>query len=119
LREGRYQKPSRITWEEFREQYNRDVLDGLKPSTATTYDSTLNVFEWLRRPVKLAEATTSNLTAFVTDLRSQVSAPATIARHLCALMVAMRWARREGLLLALPTVTMPKQAKGPRVRPAR
>ena len=117
LREGRYNKPSRVTWEEFRDQYNRDVLDGLKASTATTYDATLNVFERLRRPVKLAEVTTSNLTAFVTDLRGQVSSPATIARHLRALMVAMRWAHREGLLITLPTVTMPKQAKGMRGRP--
>ncbi|WP_428305503.1 tyrosine-type recombinase/integrase [Lacipirellula sp.] len=117
LREGRYQKPSRVTWEEFREQYSRDVLDGLKPSTATTYDATLNVFERLRRPVKLVEVTTTNLTAFVTDLRAQVSSPATIARHLRALMVAMRWAHREGLLLKLPEVSMPKQAKGMRGRP--
>lgn len=117
LREGRYQKLSRTTWEEFREQYSRDVLDGLKASTATTYDATLNVFERLRRPVKLVEVTTPNLTAFVTDLRAQVSSPATIARHLRALMVAMRRAHREGLLLTLPSVTMPKQAKGMRGRP--
>lgn len=98
LREGRYQKSSRVTWEEFRERYDRDVMSGLKPSTATTYDATFNVFERLRRPTKLAELTTSILTAFVTDLRAQVSSPATIARHLRALMVALRWAHREGLL---------------------
>ena len=117
LREGRYQKSSRVTWEEFRDRYDRDVMSGLKPSTATTYDATFNVFERLRRPTKLAEVTTSTLTAFVTDLRVQVSAPATIARHLRALMVALRWAHREGLLMTLPTVTMPKQAKGMRGRP--
>lgn len=117
LREGRYQKRSRVTWEEFREQYELNVLSGLKPSTATTYDATLNVFERLRRPTKLAEVTTSTLTAFVTDLRGQDSSPATIARHLRAMMVAMRWAHREGLLLALPAATMPKQAKGMKGRP--
>ena len=61
--------------------------------------------------------TTPNLTAFVTDLRAQVSSPATIARHLRAMMVALRWAHREGLLTTLPSVTMPKQAKGMRGRP--
>ena len=52
-------------------EFTRDYLDGLKTGTAGTYESTLNVFEQLARPGKLAELTTAKLTAFVTALREQ------------------------------------------------
>lgn len=117
LREGRYNKPSKMTWQEFREQFGRDVIDGLKGGTATTYDSTLNVFERTVRPGKLAELTTAKLTAFTTKLRDDGLSPATIARHLRTLKVAARWAHRQGLLLKLPQFDMPKQAKGMKGRP--
>ena len=45
LREGRYQKRQRITWEGFRDRYDADVLGGMKESTAGNYSATLNVFE--------------------------------------------------------------------------
>jgi hypothetical protein len=31
LREGRYQKPNRMTWEAFREHYSANALPGLAP----------------------------------------------------------------------------------------
>jgi integrase len=117
LREGRYNKPSKMTWEEFREQFDRDVLGGLKEGTATTYDSTLNVFEREVRPGKLSELNTAKVTAFVTALRDRRLSPATIARHLRTLKVAARWANRQGLLLKVPQFDMPKQAKGMKGRP--
>src|SRR4051794_8109625 len=45
LREGRYQKPNRMTWEAFAEYYKANVLPALAPATQTTYEATLNVFE--------------------------------------------------------------------------
>jgi hypothetical protein len=45
LREGRYNRPSKMTWAEFRSAYDANVLDGLKWSTAANYSATLNVFE--------------------------------------------------------------------------
>jgi len=117
LREGRYNKPSKMTWQYSREQYSRDVLDGMKVGTSLTYDSTLNVFERAVRPGKLAELTTAKLTAFTTKLRDDGLTPATIARHLRTLKVAARWANRQGLLLKVPQFDMPKQAKGMKGRP--
>lgn len=117
LREGRYNKPSKMTWQEFRQQYEADVLDGLKVSTAANYAATLNVFERKCKPGRLAEVTTPKLTAFVTMLRADHLTPATIARHLRQLKVAMRWAHRQGLLIKLPEFDMPKQAKGMKGRP--
>jgi integrase len=117
LREGRYQKRSRLAWPDFRAEFERDVLDGLKAATAAAYLSTLNVFERKCRPGRLAEVTTAKLTAFVTMLRDDHLATATIARHLRTLKVAMRWAHRQGLLLKLPEFTMPKGPKGMKGRP--
>ncbi len=47
LQEGRYQKPLRMTWEEFRDEYDRHVLSHKKATTAKTYDGRFNVFEQL------------------------------------------------------------------------
>lgn len=117
LREGRYNRPSKMSWQDFRQQYETNVLDGLKVSTAANYSATLNVFERKCKPGRLAEVTTPKLTAFVTMLRTDHLTPATIARHLRQLKVAMRWAHRQGLLVKLPEFDMPKQAKGMKGRP--
>lgn len=116
LREGRYQKRQRMTWQDFRDKYQADVLDGLKASTAINYSATLNVFERTVKPVRLAEVTTAKLSAFATALRGEGLAPATIARHLRQLKVATRWAHRQGLLNKLPEFDRIKQAKGSRGR---
>lgn len=117
LREGRYNRPAKIGWHEFRQLYAANVLDGLKDTTAANYSATLNVFERKMKPGRLAEVTTPKLTAFVTLLRAGHLAPATIARHLPQLKVTMRCAHRQGLLIKLPEFDMPKQAKGMKGRP--
>jgi len=117
LREGRYLKPSRLTWDDFRERFSADVLEGLKATTAVAYDATLNVFERKCKPQNLADVTTARLTGFATMLRKDELSPATVARHLRTLRLAMRWAHRQGLLVKVPTFDMPKQAKGMRGRP--
>ena len=116
LREGRYQKRQRITWEGFRDRYDSDVLAGMKESTAVNYSSTLNVFERTVAPQRLADCTTTKLTAFVVALRNQHLSAATIARHLRQLKVAFRWAHRQGLLVKLPEFDRIKQSKGARGR---
>ena len=112
LREGRYQKPSRMTWEVFRQYYTSNGMPALSPGSRTTYDATLNVFERTCNPQKLADVTTAKVTWFVTQLRENKLAEATIARHLRQLKAIMRWANREGLLNVLPKFTMPKRVKG-------
>ncbi len=112
LREGRYQKPSRMTWEAFRDYYATNALPAVASSTAITYEASLNAFERITNPQKLADVTTSRLTAFATKLRSDGRAEATIACHLRSLKASMRWASKEGLLHKLPLFTMPKRVKG-------
>ena len=109
LREGRYLKPSRMTWEEFREQYDRHVLTHKKASTATSYDATFNVFERLVRVKLLTGVTTARVIAFATALHTKRGASrATVARHLRTLRAALSWGVRTGLLAKLPNFEMPK-----------
>ncbi|MBA4107880.1 MAG: hypothetical protein C0485_19280 [Pirellula sp.] len=116
LREGRYQKRQTMTWQEFRDRYDVDVLDAMRVSTAINYSATLNVFERKCNPGRLAEVTTVKLTAFVSLLRADHLSQATIARHLRQMKVAMRWAHRQGLLVKLPEFDRIKQSKGSRGR---
>jgi integrase len=115
LREGRYQKPSRMTWEAFRDYYRANALAALADSSAVTYEATLNVFERTCNPQKLSEVTTAKITAFATELRANGLREATVARHFRAMKVATRWARRQGLLSAVPKFAMPKRVKGAKV----
>jgi integrase len=115
LREGRYRKPGRMTWEGFRDHYSANALPGLALRTVATYESTLNVFEQHCSPTKLINITTPLVTEFATKLRTDLAAESTIAHHLRHLKAAMRWAHKQGLLSTLPDFTMPKRAKGAKV----
>lgn len=112
LNEGRYQKPSRWTWEAFREHYATNGLPSLASSSAVTYEATLNVYERTCNPQKLADVTTGSVTTFATKLREGKLSEATIGRHLRHLKVIMRWAMGQGLLNTLPKFNMPKRVKG-------
>ncbi|MFO0790457.1 MAG: tyrosine-type recombinase/integrase, partial [Pirellulales bacterium] len=112
LRDGQYQRPSKITWEAFRHRYVETVLPGLAIGTATTYEATFNVFERVCNPDRLAKVTTATITDFVAKLRTEGLRDATIARHLRALRVVTRWANRQGLLPNVPMFTMPPRVKG-------
>jgi len=115
LREGRYAKPTRMTWQSFRAYYVEHRLPALAASSVPTYEATLNVFQRLCNPQRLSDVTTSRVTGFVSELRKQHAAEATIARHLRHLKAEMRWANREGLLNVLPKFTMPKRVKGAKI----
>lgn len=115
LREGRYAKQSKMSWEDFRAYYIENGIAGLADNTITAYESTLNAFERLCNPSKLADLTTQRVTAFGTALRGEGWREATVARHLRHLKATARWANRQGLLPVVPAFTMPKRAKGAKV----
>lgn len=115
LREGRYQKPSKMTWEAFREYYTTHAMPAVAPRSAEAYESTLNVFETHCTPQKLADVTTTRVTGFVAAMRKLGRSEATIACRLRHLKAAMRWANSQGLLRVLPKFDMPKRTARPSV----
>lgn len=112
LRSGRYQEPSKISWDDFREQHEKHVLSAKREETAKTYRCTLNVFETELSPQRIADITTAKVTAFTTAIRNRGIAVETIHHHLRHLKAVLRWANRQGYLAVMPTIEMPKRSKG-------
>jgi integrase len=117
LQEGRYKKASKMPWQDFVDEYDRHILTGMKKTTAGAYYSSLNVLANLVNPLRMSDITTARITAFVTKLREQNRKPATVARHLRTLKVIFGWAKRQGYLVDIPEMQMPKYEKGMRGRP--
>ena len=115
LNEGRYQKPSRMSWEVFKDYYTTNAMTALAMSSQATYEATINVFERTCNPQKLSDVTTAKVTGFATRLRENGLAQATVACYLRHLKAMTRWANREGLLNDVPKFTMPKRVKGAKV----
>ncbi|WP_146453020.1 tyrosine-type recombinase/integrase [Bythopirellula polymerisocia] len=128
LREGRYQKRSRVTWEEFCERFQQEGMSDMRSTTAANYFSTFKAFESLTNPKHLADLTTERVARFARELRKPYTitrgtgdkqtsrkakrTEASVARHLRHLKAAARWAHRHNLLLKLPQFDMPKKASG-------
>ncbi|WP_442481888.1 tyrosine-type recombinase/integrase [Aeoliella sp. SH292] len=112
LRRGVYVPTARCGWEEFIEHYKASKLNTKGEGTATTYLSTVNVFQKHAKPERLSDFTTERITRFVADCRKAKLSEATIARHLRTLKVLARWAVKQGLLGRLPEFDMPTTPKG-------
>jgi integrase len=138
LQEGRYKSPSKVTWAEFRERYEDEVLPGLAENTAGKVAATFNAVEEHINPRLLADLTAERISVLTKALRDvnrtraadpakakkkklpASTAPrvtvnglseATIKGHLAHLMSALRWAHKLGLLVEVPKVDRPKRAK--------
>ena len=128
LQEGRYQKRSRMSWEEFCERFELDGTGGLKPSTVNGYMDSLTAFERHCHPSRVSDLSTVRMAAFARELRKprtvtigkgkkkrkktiQLS-EASVARHLRHLKKVSRWANRHGYLSKVPSFDMPKRASG-------
>jgi len=66
LNAGRYRSPSKVTWQEFRETYEREHLDALSPRTFDSTSSALNHIERLLNPDRLAKLSTPVMSRFIT-----------------------------------------------------
>jgi integrase len=112
LREGRYRRDSRITWEAFRQRYEDEKLASLAPGTAQAAATVFNHVEQLIAPKFLASMTPAMLSRFQAELRKTGIAETSIAGDLGHLRSALNWAFEMGLLPTRPKIEMPKQAKG-------
>src|SRR5260370_20492897 len=71
LRDGRYKSPLRVTWAEFRERYEQEVLPGLAESTDLKVAGVFEAVERIVKPGKLAALTAERISYFVKVLRSE------------------------------------------------
>ncbi|HCK40547.1 MAG TPA: hypothetical protein DHW22_02830, partial [Planctomycetaceae bacterium] len=92
LQEGRYQKPSFASWEDFREKYETEVLPGLAATTAQKVSSVFNTLERILNPTRVNKITPSRLSYLVAQMRKDGLADATIGGHLAHLQAALSYA---------------------------
>ncbi len=114
LNSGQYQRPSKLTWADFRRRYLEEKMPGLAPRSSDAVRSAFNHLERVLNPDRLAKLTTATLTRFQAKLRKEGMRDTTIAAHLAHLKAALSWAVSQGLLKAMPKIVRPKRAKGRR-----
>jgi integrase len=111
LREGRYQKLVHISWQDFRERYERHVDQEHADKTLLKVISVLNAVEQLEDPRRLCDLDDQRLIAFKQKLQTTCS-PSTVGSYLAHLRSALSTAVEWGMLPRLPKMPKVRRAKG-------
>src|SRR6516165_8042316 len=69
LNHGKYQEASRMTWERFRELFEDQYVEALRPETRKVYANVFNLFERVCNPKRLRSVTERTISAFAAGLR--------------------------------------------------
>ena len=112
LHEGRYRPASKITWAEFREQYEEQKLATLADKTQESAGTAMNHLERVINPKRLISLTSATLSRFQAALRKEGMKDTTIAAYLAHLRPAFSWAVSMDMLREVPDMHSPKRAKG-------
>jgi len=115
LAAGRYGLDRGVSWQDFRQRYEREVLSGLAANTGVKARTAFDLVERLLPVVstgRLVEITGERLSYFASRLREQGKAESTIAGYLAHLKAALRWAAAVGLMPAAPKFPRIRRAKG-------
>jgi integrase len=123
LTHGKYQEPSKLDWDKFREMFETEYVAGLRTKTRIKYETVFIVFEEIVNPAKLRAVTERTLSLFVKGMRERKKkngkvglAPQTIKNYLIALKTALRWAADQNLIMEVPKfpkVKVPKKKPQP------
>ena len=122
LNHGKYQQASRMTWEHFRELFEAEHAANQRPNTQKSYRITLDAFEEVCNPGRLASITERTLSLFVAGLRDRETATkkgnqaSTIKVRLQLMRTALRWAVDQKMIAAcpkFPAVKVPKKRPQP------
>jgi integrase len=111
LRKGRSHDGGKITWSDFRDRYENEVLASLAKNTDEKVGTVFNTVERIINPSKLRNVTAQALSGLMAKLREEAKAESTIKGLMAHLLASLRWAVNMGLLSAVPKVQMPKRAK--------
>lgn len=116
LNEGKYKHPSKVTWEEFRDRYEAEVLPGLAVKTRGKVDSVFNSIETHINPKHLASIDAEQISKYQTALRNTNRSENTIKSHLSHIKAALRWAKDQRMLVEVPAFKMPSRTNTARRR---
>jgi integrase len=122
LNAGRYQDTARMSWEHFRELFEREFVAGRRANTRRNYRVMLDLFEEVCRPASLRGVTERTVSAFAAGLRDrpgyggQMMQASSIKVRLQFLHTALQWATDQKLIPRcpkFPAVKVPKRRPQP------
>jgi integrase len=115
---GTYQSNSKKTWADFRQEYETKIVAGLAPRSRPEVMTSLNAFERIIKPVRMATIKTATIDEFRAKRRQEAGkkkgdliSPATVNKDLRHLRAALRRAHRWGYLQAVVYVDLEKEAR--------
>ncbi len=114
LNAGRHVEPSKQTWGEFRDAFEREYLAGARKNTRDAYRFTLNHFQAICSPKTLASVNERMVSAFMVGMRNKSHAPSSIVVRLRCLHAALAWAHGQKLISHVPQFP---EVKVPRKKP--
>jgi integrase len=113
LAAGVYEDPKRQSWEEFRKRYEGSVKARKSAGTLECVRASLDKFEEIIKPARLASITTTTVEEFVEKRAGQrgrregdIVSPATVNKDLRNLKAAMRKAAEWDLIIRVPKFEM-------------
>jgi integrase len=112
LLSGTYRHDPKMSWEVFRERYEKERLSSLSPRTLEAFSSAANHLERVVDPMLLRSITTGVMSQFQSKLRDEGMSDATLDCHLRHLAPAFAWAVKMGLMPKAPDIERPKSVKG-------
>ena len=114
---------ARVTWQEFRDRAERDLLPTLRGTTASKHRTTMDKVEKHLRPKLLTELTPEKVGRLAEALRNEPGhggrskSPASVAGNLRHLKASLNWAHRQGMLPKKPVVDIPRTEVAAKGRP--
>jgi len=112
LREGRYKPASKMSWQDFRERYETEKLEGMSRGMQDSTTTAFNHLERIINPQKLASVTADVLSRYQATLRRHGMGDTSIATNLRHIRAALGWAVEMGWLAERPKVRLPKATRG-------
>jgi hypothetical protein len=107
-----------MTWERFRELFEDEYVEATRPDTKKDYRATLDHFERLCSPKRIARINEQTISGFADGLRKEpgyaqgLMQPSTIMVRLQFLHTALEWAVKQKLLPKcpdFPRIKVPKK----------
>lgn len=111
LNEGIYYDRSTITWKQFRERYETEVVPGMAKRTSEKISATLNAVERIVRPRLLLQVDANAISKIVKRHRKDGLQEITIRSNLAHLKSALNWAKSIRLINIVPDFPKLKRAR--------
>ena len=118
LAAGVYESKSRISWSDFRSEFDTKIANGMEPSTRYATLAAIKIFERISKPARVSAIGTPMIDDFVSKRRTErglkrgsIVSPATVNKELRHIKATLRIAHEWGYLPNVPKIRMLKEPK--------